>query len=70
MLFQFCHVGCKTKINATFLNVTRHYARAVVKIRRKENDIANNEVKDEKTKTPIIKCKKQMYNFYKDDTCS
>lgn len=70
MLFQFCHLGCKSKINATFLNVTRHYARAVVKIRRKENDVANNEVKHEKTKTPIIKCKKQMYDFYKEDTRS
>ncbi|XP_003488593.1 probable ATP-dependent RNA helicase DDX28 isoform X1 [Bombus impatiens] len=70
MLFQFCHVGCKTKINATFLNVTRHYARAVVKIRRKGNDVANNEVKREKTKTPIIKCKKQMYDFYEGDKFS
>ncbi|PBC29968.1 ATP-dependent RNA helicase [Apis cerana cerana] len=44
MLSRFYHIGCKT-INISFVNFRRHYARAIVKRRQKENEIIDNEDK-------------------------
>ncbi|XP_031364434.1 probable ATP-dependent RNA helicase DDX28 [Apis dorsata] len=66
MLFRFCHIGCKT-INISFVNFTRHYARALVKSRKKKNEIIDNEVKNQEKKIPIILSKKKLYDFYTDD---
>lgn len=66
MLFRFCHIGYKT-INISFINFTRHYARAIVKSRKKENEIIDNEVKNEEKRIPIIVSKKKLYDFYPDD---
>lgn len=68
MLLQFGYIGCKTKINVSFLNITRHYARAGVRTRRKGKNVAiNDRMEDQKSKIPIVKCKKKMYDFYKSN---
>ncbi|KAK1126230.1 hypothetical protein K0M31_004863 [Melipona bicolor] len=68
MLLQFGYIGCKTKINVSFLNITRHYAKAGVRTRRKGKNVAiNDTMEDQKSKIPIIKCKKKMYDFYKSN---
>lgn len=67
MLSRFYHIDCKT-INISFVNFRRHYARAIVKRRQKENEIIDNEVRNQKKRIPIILSKKKLYDFYTDDT--
>ncbi|CAK9821121.1 Probable ATP-dependent RNA helicase DDX28 [Anthophora plagiata] len=68
MLFRFYGHLSRKNADASFMNVSRHYAKAVANARRKENVTIDNQAKNKKGRIPIITCKNNIYNFYKGDT--
>ncbi|CAK9830413.1 Probable ATP-dependent RNA helicase DDX28 [Anthophora retusa] len=68
MLFRFYGRLSRKNADASFMNVSRHYAKAVANARRKENVTIDNEAKNKKGRIPIITCRNNVYNFYEGDT--
>ncbi|XP_015430789.1 PREDICTED: probable ATP-dependent RNA helicase DDX28 [Dufourea novaeangliae] len=63
MLLRFCNLCCKS-VDSSFVNVSRHYARAATSARRKEQ-LHVDATEAQNKKIPIILTRRKEYNFYK-----
>ncbi|KAK2577000.1 hypothetical protein KPH14_011962 [Odynerus spinipes] len=68
MLFRFCNL-CHRDINVWIVNL-RKYGKRVTATRLKKRGVKNETQIIDKTKTPIIACKRPILNFYKGQTYS